>query len=158
MTEAEKYIYQSPLGPMAIAHDGTALIELQFCEDKADETNTPRDANNISGMTCRWLDWYFSHTKSETNTCPPLPTLNPQGTSFQQRVWQELIKIPYGHTITYGELARRVGCRSAQVVGQAVGHNPIAIIIPCHRVVGSTGLGGYAYGTERKRKLLDLER
>ena len=73
-------------------------------------------------------------------------------------MWQELLKIPYGQTVSYGELARRVECRSAQAVGQAVGHNPVAVIVPCHRVVGSDGtLTGYAYGLERKQYLLQLE-
>ena len=77
---------------------------------------------------------------------------------FQQRVWRELLAIPYGLTVTYGDIARRINCKSAQAVGRAVGANPIAIIIPCHRVIGSDGsLTGYAYGLERKRQLLRFE-
>ena len=82
-----------------------------------------------------------------------------KGTVFQQRVWQALLTIPYGKTVSYGELARMVGCKSAQAVGQAVGRNPIALLIPCHRVVGANGtLGGYAYGLNRKKQLLELEK
>ena len=87
-----------------------------------------------------------------------MPRLNPQGTAFQKRVWTALLTIPYGETLSYGEIAKMVGCRSAQAVGQAVGANPIALIIPCHRVIAAHGkIGGYAYGTEIKKRLLDLE-
>ena len=87
-----------------------------------------------------------------------MPRLNPQGTAFQKRVWQALLTIPYGETLSYGEIAKMVDCRSAQAVGQAVGANPIALIIPCHRVIASNGqLGGYAYGIKIKKRLLELE-
>ena len=80
------------------------------------------------------------------------------GSAFRQRVWKELLTIPYGQTVTYGELARRLGCRSAQAVGGAVGRNPISLIVPCHRVVGADGaLTGYAGGLDRKRALLQVE-
>ena len=103
--------------------------------------------------TRRWLDRYFSGTNPKT-----LPPLKPQGTAFQQKVWQELLKIPYGETTTYGTIARRLNCRSAQAIGQAVHRNPIAIIIPCHRVIGADGsLTGYASGLEIKLQLLKIE-
>ena len=87
-----------------------------------------------------------------------MPRLNPQGTAFQKRVWTALLTISYGETLSYGEIAQMVGCRSAQAVGQAVGRNPIALIIPCHRVIAAHGkIGGYEYGTEIKKKLLELE-
>ena len=110
-------------------------------------------ASRCLDLVCRWLDCYFS------GHCPDfLPPLALQGTPFQRRVWRALMDIPYGATTTYGALARSVGCRSAQAVGQAVGRNPVAIIVPCHRVVGSDGtLTGYAYGLERKEYLLKLE-
>lgn len=101
----------------------------------------------------RWLDCYF-----EGNIPNWMPHLQLEGTPFQQRVWQELIHIPYGRTVSYGQLAERIGCRSAQAVGGAVGRNPVAIIVPCHRVVGADGsLTGFAYGLERKRWLLTHE-
>ena len=100
----------------------------------------------------RWLDTYFAGVEP-----PPLPPFGLRGTPFQRRVWHELLSIPYGQTATYGDIARRLGCRSAQAVGQAVGHNPVAILVPCHRVVGVHSLGGYAHGTDRKRRLLALE-
>ena len=88
-----------------------------------------------------------------------MPPINQSGTGFQLRVWKALLDIPYGQTISYGELARRIGCRSAQAIGQAVGRNPIAIIVPCHRVIGSDGsLVGYEWGLERKQYLLQLEK
>lgn len=100
-----------------------------------------------------WLDIYFSGAVPDF-----VPPLHLVGTEFQTRVWQMLLAIPYGTTTTYGELARRLGPRmSAQAVGQAVGHNPVALVVPCHRVVAAHGLGGYAYGTEVKRRLLQHE-
>ena len=87
-----------------------------------------------------------------------MPRLNPQGTAFQKRVSTALLTIPYGETVSYGELVRMVGCKSAQAIGQAVGANPIALIIPCHRVIAAHGkIGGYEYGIEIKKKLLELE-
>ena len=88
-----------------------------------------------------------------------MPPVKPQGTPFQQRVWQELLKIPYGETTTYGAIAKHINCRSAQAVGQAIHRNPIAIIIPCHRVIGADGsLTGYASGLDIKQRLLSLEK
>lgn len=88
-----------------------------------------------------------------------VPPLNPSGTEFQRKVWEVLLRIPYGRTTTYGAIARELGCRSAQAVWQAVDRNPIGIIIPCHRVVGHDGsLTGYAGGLERKAALPRLEK
>lgn len=106
--------------------------------------------------TKRWLDIYFSG--HEPDFTPPL---HPVGSPFRQAVWQLLLEIPYGQTTTYGALAKRLnaGRMSAQAVGGAVGHNPISIIVPCHRVVGANGsLTGYAGGLERKIKLLEIEK
>ena len=85
--------------------------------------------------------------------------MKPIGTPFQQRVWKQLLEIPYGETVTYGELSKKLGCKSAQAVGGAVGRNPISILIPCHRVMGVGGkLTGYAGGVEEKAFLLGLEK
>lgn len=101
-----------------------------------------------------WLDEYFARRR-------PLwmPKMRLEGTPFQQKVWQLLLEVPYGETVSYGELARRISpTMSAQAVGQAVGRNPCPIVVPCHRVTGSRGaLGGYAFGLGMKRWLLDFE-
>ena len=147
-----KYIYHSPLGLLSVTCEGSTVTGLVFTEET--ETQTTSWPNSfLHTKVCRWLDQYFSGEIPDF-----LPPLAPAGTPFQQRVWSELLKIPFGHTITYGELARQVDCRSAQAIGQAVGHNPIAILIPCHRVVGHNNPGGYAYGIERKRHLLLIEK
>ena len=102
----------------------------------------------------RWLECYFQGREPDF-----LPHISLRGTPFQQSVWQQVAAIPYGATCSYGDIARRLGTRSAQAVGQAVGANPVCLIVPCHRVVGANGtLTGYAYGLERKRALLLLER
>ena len=149
--------YASPLGPILLAADETGLTGLWFEGQKYfpsfpgvdyQEKETP-----VLTETARWLDVYFSGKDPGF-----LPPLHPQGSPFRQTVWDILLTIPRGQTMTYGEIARRLGVHSAQAVGGAVGHNPISILIPCHRVVGSDGsLTGYAGGVERKARLLQLE-
>ena len=150
--------YDSPLGGITLASDGRALTGLWFAgqwyfgSTLGPMASLPA-ALSVFDETCRWLDIYFS--SREPDFTPPISL---KGTPFQQRVWKELLTISYGQTVTYGELARRLGCRSAQAVGGAVGRNPISIIVPCHRVVGADGsLTGYAGGLDRKRALLELE-
>ena len=100
-----------------------------------------------------WLSQYFNGEKPDK-----LPPLAPKGTPFQQKVWGALLDIPYGKTLAYGDLAKKLGCKSPQAVGGAVGRNPISILIPCHRVVGVDGkLTGYAGGLDKKAALLKLE-
>ena len=143
-------MYCSPLGDIVLTSDGSALTGLRFAEATNGE-----QAQDIPPLAdaCRWLDLYFSGAKPDF-----IPRLAPQGTPFQQSVWGELLAIPYGHTVSYGYIAQRLRCRSAQAVGGAVGRNPIALIIPCHRVIGSNGqLTGYAYGLDRKQWLLAHE-
>ena len=152
--------YSSPLGLIVIESDGEMLTGLRLMETSGtpqQATETIPDATSdtlpIFIEVLQWLDDYFAG-KRPCN----VPRLNPSGTAFQRRVWQSLFTIFYGQTKTYGEIARMVGCNSARAVGQAIGHNPIALIIPCHRVVGANGtLGGYAYGLNRKKQLLQLE-
>lgn len=148
-------IYTSPFGTLELVCDSTALTALRFasCVTSGIRITNDNSLPQPIAEAFRWLDIYFAGTNPDF-----LPPLRPQGTQFQLRVWQQLLTIPYGHTATYGEIARRIGCRSAQAVGQAIGRNPIALIIPCHRIVGSDGsLVGYAYGIELKRSLLKLE-
>lgn len=153
--------YTSPLGPIVIESDGKAITSLRFSKEQACVASTTQEkAGNVAAITIpiitetiQWLDDYFAG-KRPCN----VPRLNQQGTAFQKRVWQALFTIRFGQTKTYGEIAKMVDCRSAQAIGQAVGANPIALIIPCHRVIAANGqLGGYAYGTEIKKQLLELE-
>ena len=156
--------YDSPLGLLTLTSDGMSLKELRFSDTPIVETNTnctnehelipTTPAVPVLEGTRRWLDSYFNGGEPDYT-----PLVAPFGTLFQRRVWFELMSVPYGETVTYGEVARRINCKSAQAVGGAVGRNPIAIIIPCHRVIGSDGsLTGYAYGLERKLQLLKLEK
>ena len=145
--------HDSPLGPITLIFDGEALICLRFGKTDNNCVNPLSAFHNPLSTCIRWLDLYFSGRQPDFT-----PPLSLTGTDFQRRVWQALLEIPYGQTVSYGELARRIGCRSAQAVGQAVGKNPISIIVPCHRVVGSDGsMTGYAYGIEKKQYLLHLE-
>ena len=154
--------YASPLGGMTLVSDGTALVGLYFDGQKyaAEGLDATRTQKNllIFEEARRWLDVYFSGRKPDFT-----PPTAPAGTAFQQSVWEILRTIPYGQTVTYGAIARRIeqntGCRmSAQAVGGAVGRNPISILIPCHRVVGTNGsLTGYAGGLDKKESLLRIE-
>ena len=140
--------YDSPVGPLALASDGTALTGLSF-----GPSIEPNDAVPLFDDAFAWLDAYFSGR--DPGSTPPLA---PSGTAFQRRVWAELLTVPFGETASYGEIAQAVGCRSARAVGQAVHNNPIALMIPCHRVVGADGsLTGFAGGLDVKRRLLTLE-
>ena len=148
--------YHSPIGVITLVSDGHSLTELHFAK-RQEETGPEYLSSNcelqVIADTRRWLDLYFNGTMPDFT-----PSIHPQGTPFQQKVWRELLTIPYGQTTTYGSIAKRINCRSAQAVGQAIHRNPIAIIIPCHRVIGADGsLTGYASGLEIKRELLKLE-
>lgn len=155
--------YESPLGNILLAADEIGLTGLWFEGQKYFANTLP--AEHISQETKilttakEWLDIYFSGKKPQFT-----PPLHPMGSPFRQEVWQILLEIPYGKTITYGEIASRMVERkqishmSAQAVGGAVGHNEVSIIIPCHRVVGTNGsLTGYAGGMDKKISLLELE-
>ena len=149
--------YDSPIGPLTLVSDGTALTELRLDGSK-DDTETQQELP-IFRETVRWLDIYFSG--KEPDFTPPLDM---RTGPFRREVWEIMLTIPYGQTMTYGEIAKEIARRhglakmSAQAVGGAVGHNAIPIIIPCHRVIGANGnLTGYGGGIERKIKLLELE-
>ncbi len=150
--------YMSPLGEITLASDGEALTGLWFVGQKyyasALTGENERRELPVFSETRRWLDMYFAGDKPDFT-----PKLDPKGSEFRRKVWDALLEIPYGETVTYGKLAKKLGCRSARAVGGAVGHNPISVIIPCHRVLGSDGsLTGYAGGTDRKRGLLSIEK
>lgn len=142
--------FKSPLGILIIKSDGQAVTEISFSEEVQEIQNSCAVLES-----CRQqLSDYFAGKLVSFD----LP-LNPEGTEFQQKVWAELLKIPYGETITYMELAVRLGdIKAIRAVGTANGRNPIAIIIPCHRVIGAGNkLTGYAGGIWRKKALLELE-
>lgn len=140
--------YDSPVGPLTLASDGTTLTGLMFGSLKS-----PRDDLPLFRDAFAWLDAYFS-----ARDPGPTPPLRPAGTAFQGRVWTALLAIPFGRTASYGQIARDLGCGSPRAVGQAVHNNPIALMIPCHRVVGANGsLTGFAGGLDVKRRLLTLE-
>ncbi len=159
-------IYASPVGDLLLTRDGAALTGLHFLE--VDDPVSRKEASfqndsilsleedTFSEVTTQ-LDEYFAgkrqafHFKSLS--------IRLDGTVFQKRVWQALCHIPYGQTISYGELASRIGQPTAsRAVGLANGRNPISILIPCHRVIGTNGkLVGYGGGLDRKRKLLEIE-
>lgn len=155
--------YESPLGGILLAADEIGLTGLWFDGQKYFARELPAERTekemSILAETKRWLDIYFTGTEPDF-----LPPLHSVGSAFQQAVWELLLQIPYGKTVTYGELARQLAEKrgmprmSAQAVGGAVGHNRISILIPCHRVVGTNGsLTGYAGGIDKKVKLLELE-
>ena len=156
--------YDSPLGGITLASDGEALVGLwfdgqrHFAETLSEKATGHADLP-IFAQTRRWLDIYFSGRKPDFT-----PALKMCGTPFRRRVWEILLTIPYGKTLTYGEIACLIACNtgtkrmSAQAVGGAVGHNPVSIIVPCHRVLGANGsLTGYAAGIDKKTRLLQLE-
>jgi methylated-DNA-[protein]-cysteine S-methyltransferase len=147
----------SPIGSLLLAADNTGLREITFPKNGAPSLPQPEwiEHSSVFAEPIRQLRAYFAGGL-ETFDLP----LAPQGTPFQQKVWSKLLNIPYGETISYGELAKRIGNPNAsRAVGLANGSNPIPIIIPCHRVIGSNGkLTGYGGGLPIKEKLLALER
>ena len=158
------YHYDSPLGGITLSSNGTELTGLWFdgqkyfgdtLEEKSEEKSLP-----IFEQSARWLDIYFSGKAPDFT-----PPLYMQTAPFRKKVWEIMLTIPFGKTMTYGEIAERIAEQrglskmSAQAVGGAVGHNSISLIIPCHRVVGTNGsLTGYAGGIEKKVQLLTLEK
>lgn len=142
--------YSSPVGILQLNVDETSLTAVRFPNEKPDSVHHQSD-HPIIQKVIQQLDEYFE----DERTVFDLP-LAPEGTEFQQVVWEELERIPFGHTITYGELAQRLGDpNKVRAVGAANGQNPIPIIIPCHRVIGGDNkLVGYAGGIERKKQLL----
>ena len=154
--------YKSPIGGIIITSDETEITGLRFKGESEAEVLSDKRYKETSAIkeAKKWLDLYFSGKNPGY-----IPAINLKGTEFQKLVWKILLEIPYGKTTTYGEIAgkiaeiKNVSRMSAQAVGGAVGKNPIAIIIPCHRVVGKNGnMTGYAYGIDKKIALLEIER
>ncbi|MBR6992936.1 MAG: methylated-DNA--[Methanobrevibacter sp.] len=149
--------YLSPLGEMIISSDGEAICGVWFYGQKhfpSLDDFTQNDDLPVFSDVKKWLDDYFNGLNPKINF-----KLKPEGTQFRLNVWKILSEIPYGETLTYGEIAQKISpTMSAQAVGGAVGHNPISILIPCHRVLGANGkLTGYAGGIDKKIELLKIE-
>lgn len=155
--------YDSPIGKITLASNGEALTALWLPGQSSAERFLYAERQSgeppVLAEAKRWLDIYFSGKEPDF-----IPALSPEGTPFQREVWSILRQIPYGETVTYGEIAAEVAKRrgkekmSAQAVGNAVGSNPVSIIVPCHRVVGAGGsLTGYNGGIKYKIALLKLE-
>ena len=154
--------YNAPMGILTLACDEENLVGLWNEGQKYHGASLPakmaaREDAPLFGRAREWLDRYFAGEKPAISELP----LSPIGSEFRQSVWAILCEIPYGEVTTYGDIAKKMAARmdkttmSSQAVGGAVGHNPISIIIPCHRVIGTNGsLTGYAGGLDRKRWLL----
>lgn len=162
---AYKTGYQSKIGPLTLASDGDGLIGLWMEGQKYFGGTVPEELVEKADLpvfdaTRNWLDNYFAGKRPPVSDLP----LAPRGSEFRKTIWELLCEIPYGQYATYGEIAKKLAAKSgkksmsSQAVGGAVGHNPISIIIPCHRVVGANGsLTGYAGGIAKKIQLLELE-
>ncbi len=158
--------YLSPIGNIILKSNETKLIGLYFAdknifhEENKQYIQYQKSDLNIFKLTKQWLDIYFSGRTPDF-----IPPLEVHDTAFRESVWKILLDIPYGQTTTYGIIASQIAKQnniykmSARAVGNAVGHNPISIIIPCHRVIGSNGkITGYSGGIDKKIALLNLEK
>lgn len=147
-------LYDSPVGTLTLVSNGDALVQLEFENAKHPLPQHPPGKDKVLALAFRELDAYFAGKlrKFTVKTAP-------QGTEFQKKVWAALLTIPYGATRTYGQQAALIGQPTAsRAVGLANGRNPVAIVIPCHRVIGANGsLTGFGGGIERKQILLELE-
>lgn len=150
----KQYRMNSKIGPLYLVAEGELLAGVFWEKQQAPFIQDFKECN-VLAEAVRQISEYLEGGRREFS----LP-LNPAGTDFQKKVWRELVRIPYGDTVSYAELARRVGShRAVRAVGSANGKNPLCLLIPCHRVIASNGtLGGYSGGLERKRQLLEIER
>lgn len=157
--------YKSPVGKLLLAEENNQLIGLWMENQKyyasiLNQKQFTNEENAFLIKTKKWLDQYFAGARPNIKNLK----IHLIGSEFQKQVWETLINIPYGKSITYNDIAKEIAQKrgikkmSARAVGKAVGHNPISIIVPCHRVIGSNGnLTGYSGGIERKIELLKLE-
>ena len=148
-----KYHYQTEIGKIYIAENGNEINFVTFDKTKIPKEYKELETQNIKKCYKEIHEYLNARRKTFTIN------INPSGTAFQKKVWKELIKIPYGNTVTYKDIAKSIGNEQAcRAVGMANNKNPIAIIVPCHRVIGKNGdLTGYAGGLGIKKQLLDLE-
>ena len=159
------YIYHSPLGEIRLLADQYALLKLSligqgFTELSESIRSVSVKESSVLKATITWLDAYFAGKKPSVSSL----VLAPQGSAFRQSVWEILLQIPYGQVRTYGDIAKEIAAKkgiakmASQAIGGAVGHNPIPIIIPCHRVIAANGnLTGYSSGIDLKLRLLAHE-
>lgn len=152
-----KYYCTSPIGRILLSADAQGLTGLWLEGARYFAAGIPDKClerkNDAIYMAIKWIEIYFSGREPQFT-----PPLHLTGSSFRMRVWSELMKIPYGSSVSYGDIAAAIGTNCARSVGGAVGHNPISIIVPCHRVLGANGkMTGYAAGLEVKQHLLKLE-
>lgn len=151
-------IYKSPIGMITLIAEGDHLVGLYPDKHRAYRKAEVNNDHKVFKKTIKWLDKYFSGKDPKTNVPIKL-----RGTDFRKKIWKILLEIPYGKTVTYDEIAKQIeglgeGRMSRRAVGGAVAHNPISIIVPCHRVLGvGNKLVGYSGGLEVKKKLLTLE-
>jgi methylated-DNA-[protein]-cysteine S-methyltransferase len=159
MKQYIQYYPDTPVGDLALTADEAGLTGLWLGrKDFAAEEFEEKDLR-VFRQAREWLDAYFAGREPETEV-----PLHLTGSDFRKRVWEKIREIPYGRTVTYGEIAERIAGHketprtAARAVGGAVGHNPVSLIIPCHRVIGADGsVTGYAGGTDRKIQLLEME-
>ena len=153
MTATVTMPFDAPIGRLVLEGDGEVLIGLWLPNERRHRRHDADDVPPVLKETATQLEEYFAGERTEFDVPMEL-----DGTPFQREVWAELARIPYGTTISYGELARCVGRPNGpRAVGQANGRNPIPIIVPCHRVLASNGIGGYGGGLKVKRALLAVE-
>lgn len=147
--------YKSPIGILKIVEADNYIMEIVFVKDDTQSTDSDNNYSQTIRDTILQLDEYFEGKRISFSL-----KLNPQGTCFQKKVWQELRRIDYGKTVSYKEIALKIGNEKAtRAVGGANNKNPIAIIIPCHRVIGANGnMVGYSAGLDKKQYLLNLEK
>lgn len=151
-------VLSSPVGNLTLAGEGDAIVGLWLEGQRHFAEGYPELLPGELPVFAQAEDWLARYFRGETPSPSELP-LSPKGTAFQRKVWNLLLEIPYGQTTTYGALSGALSCKSPQAVGGAVGHNPISILIPCHRVLGANGsLTGYAGGIEKKIFLLEHEK
>lgn len=159
------YIYNSPVGKLTIASNEENVVGLwldgqKYYMEVLEDKEYQEKETEVIKLAEKWLDKYFNNEKPEIDELP----IEFIGSDFRKQIWKILSKIPYGKVITYGDIAKQIAKRkgirtmSAQAVGGAIAHNPISVIIPCHRVVGANGsLTGYSGGVKVKIKLLEFE-
>ncbi len=147
-------IYDSPIGRLVLTEEDGYLKGLSFDLSAFNQAYVSIEESSVFIQTKKYLDIYFKGEKPDF-----FPPIQMEGTAFQKAVWTELLKIDYGKTVSYGQLSCLLfgHKKGSQAIGQAVHRNPIAILIPCHRVIGTNHLGGYAGGIERKKALLKVE-